>query len=124
MRDVQKIDTDILSVDYLSDISGSPEHCKSSCHDFYEIFYADSGAGTYYFEGKSLVIAAHTLILSRPREYHGYSFESSSGYSRYIVKFSSSAVSESNLQLIDRLLDGAGGVLYSHLSCASDISEV
>lgn len=124
MRDLQKIDIGSVAVDYASRCDGYSEQIKSSCHDRYEIVYIDHGVGKYVLEGKSVSVNPRSLFISRPLEYHGLYLDGTSGYTRYIVSFSTEALAESCLALLERTLDGAGGVLFSCSRQGEDILSI
>ena len=124
MREFQKIEVADISVDYTVFGMGCSEQMKSSCHDCYELIYVTQGNGKCSVESKTVALISGMLVLCRPLEYHGFSLGGVQGAARYVIKFPASALSESNLALLDRILGDASGVYYSSFLQEVGISAV
>ncbi len=65
-----------------------PSHFERHCHNDFEVLYVVKGGGKYVVEGTEYPLAPHTLLLTRPNEFHYVCPDSLQTYERYVINFS------------------------------------
>ncbi len=86
MRDVSRINNDILDFSRKSTFENMPEY-QLHCHGFYEIYFFIGGQVEYMVEGTRYTPAPKSIMLFKPGVVHGVRVNSQVLYTRYAFHF-------------------------------------
>ena len=112
-----------LHLNYSHSCSPTPKQAlfERHCHESFEILYVVRGEGKYVVEGVEYPLKPHTLLLTRPYEFHSVCPDASSEYERYVIHFELSApVDAAAFLSILKSGFGAGHGIYFPMGSLSD----
>ncbi len=119
MKTIENIDSGDISVNYESITPSEDSATFVLCHDKCEIIYITSGDGKYVSEGKNFKISPRSLFISRPFEYRSISLSEGELFSRYIIRFSESSLSDDAKDMFEQMISDEGSTYYSPGSALS-----